>query len=89
MSISGLVVRALPDRVEDVRKQLIKLDGVEIHAIDDDGRMVITVDVANDHKAADTLMEMQKQDGVLSASLIYNHFEHSPEQSPAEKEQAR
>lgn len=89
MSISGLVVRALPDRIEDVRKQLIKLDGVEVHATDDDGRMVITVDVENDYQAADTLMEMQKQEGVLSASLIYNRFEHSLEQSPAEKEQAR
>ena len=89
MSISGLVVRALPDRVEDVREQLVRLGGVEIHAVSDDGRMVITVDVANDHEAADTLMEMQKQDGVLSASLIYNHFDHPTGQSPAEKEQAR
>lgn len=89
MSISSLVVHALPERAEDVREQLVRLDGVEVHAISDDGRMVITVDVANDHIAADTLMEMQKQDGVLSASLIYSHFENNTGQSPAEKEQAR
>lgn len=89
MSISGLVVHALPERTEGVREQLVRLDGVEVHAISDDGRMVITVDVPDDHKAADTLMEMQKQDGVLSASLIYNHFENNTGQSPTEKEQAR
>jgi len=89
MSISGLVVHAHPDRAIEVRDRLTGLEGVEVHAISDDGRLVITVDVPDDHQAADTLMTMQKQDGVLSASLIYNHFENSTGQSPAEKEQAR
>jgi len=89
MSISGLVVHAHPDRVEQVRAHLVDLEGVAIHAVSDEGRMVITVDVADDHVAADTLMEMQKQEGVLSASLIYNDFENNSGQSPAEKEQAR
>lgn len=89
MSISGLVVHALPERAEELRARLVELEGVEVHAIGDDGRLVVTVDVANDHQAADTLMDMQKQDGVLSASLIYNHFENNSGQSPAEKEQAR
>ena len=89
MSISGLVVHAHPEHATEVRERLTGLEGVEVHAISDDGRLVITVDVADDHQAADTLMAMQKQDGVLSASLIYNHFENSTGQSPAEKEQAR
>lgn len=89
MSISGLVVHAHPKSIDQVRSHLIDLEGVEIHAVSDDGRIVITVDVADDYKAADTLMEMQKQEGVLSASLIYNHFEHNTGQGPAEKEQAR
>lgn len=89
MSISGLVVHAHPDRAPEVRDRLTKFEGVEVHTITDDGRLVITVDLPDERQAADTLMEMQKQDGVLSASLIYNHFENSTGQSPAEKEQAR
>ena len=89
MSISSLVVHALPERAEEVRANLIALEGVEVHAISDEGRMVVTVDVERDNQAADTLMDIQKQDGVLSASLIYNRFDNMTGQSPAEKEQAR
>lgn len=89
MSISGLVIHAHPDQVADVQKRLMTLTGVEIHGVSDDGKMVITVDVKDDRIAADTLMEMQKQEGVLSASLIYNHFEKSDEESLVEKEQIR
>lgn len=89
MSISGLVVHARPEQVEVVQKRLLALEGVEIHGVSDAGKIVVTVDVENDHVAADTLIEMQKQEGVLSASLIYNHFEKSDEENLVEKEQVR
>lgn len=99
MSISGLVVHTLPARAPEVRERLTQYDGVEVHAVTEDGKMVITVDIPDDHRAADTLMDLQKQDGVLSASLIYTHFEpharnpqarnSQAEQGPADKELAR
>lgn len=89
MSISGLVIHAHPERTEDVRARLAEFEGIDIHAIGEDGRMVVTLDVADDQRAADTLMDMQKLEGVLNASLIYNQFENTSGQSPAEKEQAR
>ena len=89
MSISGLVIHAYPEHKEALSAQLAAIEGVDVHGIGEDGRMVVTVDVADDRKAADTVMDMQKLEGVLSASLIYNQFENTSEQSPAEKEQAR
>ena len=89
MSISGLVVHTLPARAPEVRERLTQYDGVEVHAITEEGKMVVTVDIADDHRAADTLMDLQKQDGVLSTSLIYTHFEPQAEQGPADKELAR
>lgn len=94
MSISGLVVHTLPARAPEVRARLNAYDGVEVHTVTDDGKMVITVDIPDDRRAADTLMDMQKQDGVLSASLIYTHFEPQSGnaqagQDPADKELAR
>jgi len=89
MSISSLVIHADPERINELHTCLEAFVGVEVHGISDDGKMVVTVDVANDRKAADTLMEIQKQDGVLSASLIYNHFEKSAEQSLGAKEHVR
>jgi len=89
MSISGLVIHAHPERTQEVRARLAELEGVDIHAVGEDGRMVVTLDSTSDNKAADTLMDMQKLEGVLNASLIYNQFENTSGQSPAEKEQAR
>lgn len=89
MSISGLVIHAHPERTQEVRARLAEIEGVDIHAVGEDGRMVVTLDSESDRKAADTLMDMQKLEGVLNASLIYNQFENTSGQSPAEKEQAR
>ncbi|MDH5750201.1 MAG: chaperone NapD [Rhodospirillales bacterium] len=84
MSISGLVLHVRPEQAEEVRDKVSELDGVEVHAVTDEGRLVVTVDQPEDHKAADTFTAIQNMDGVLNTSLVYNYFE----QDPAEKEPA-
>jgi len=42
------------------------------------------VDIEDEREAADTLMNLQREDGVLSASLIYNHFDTQAGSIPAE-----
>ncbi|MCI5207560.1 MAG: glutamate synthase [Candidatus Electrothrix sp. ATG2] len=73
MNISGIVVQAPPDRSEALQEQLIALSGVEIHAVNPEGSIVITVEDTPDNKPSDTLMQVQTIKGVLSASLIYNY----------------
>lgn len=84
MSISGLVVHVPPQRIGEMSQRLEAMEGVEVHTTTEDGKLVVTVDIEDEHKAADTLMDLQKADGVLSASLIYNHFESQAGQTPAE-----
>ena len=84
MSISGLVIHVRPGDVEPVTERIAAMAGVEIHATTGDGRLVVTVDRADDGDASDTLVALQNTDGVLSASLVYNYFE----QNSAEKEEA-
>ena len=76
MNIAGVVVHARPEKLEGVEAQLLGLPGVEVHATADDGRMVVTVE-DEAPRLADTVMGLQDVDGVLSASLIYHHFEES------------
>ena len=76
MNIAGVVIHARPEKLEGVEAQLLGLPGVEIHATADDGRMVVTVE-DEAPRLADTVMGLQDVDGVLSASLIYHHFEDS------------
>ena len=74
MNISGVVVRAHPKHLATVQSQLGAMPGVEVHAATDDGRMVVTVedDAAN---MVATINAFHDIKGVVSASLIYHHFD--------------
>jgi nitrate reductase NapAB chaperone NapD len=50
------------------------MPGVEIHAASDDGRMVVTIE--NDTATMiETMNSFHSIKGVVSASLIYQHFD--------------
>ena len=84
MSISGLVIHARPAKVGQVRAELAARPGVEVHGQSPDGRLVVTVDQADDVAAAETISGFQNLTDVFSVSLVYSHFDHIP----ADKEQA-
>ena len=74
MNISGIVVRVFPDTSEAVQERLEALSGVEIHAVNrDEGSIVITLEDTPDNVPSDIMMDVQKTQGVLAASLIYNY----------------
>ena len=75
MSITGLVVHAVPDTAGSVQDAIGALDGVEVHKVTDDGRLVVTVDNPDDGKAAQVFDSFRTIPGVLSTSLVYTHFE--------------
>jgi nitrate reductase NapD len=78
MSISSHVLQVRPEDIENVRQQIEGLDGIEVHAATDQGRLVVTLDQPDEDKAAETLQQIQAMDGILSASLVYTHFELDP-----------
>ena len=73
MNISGIVVHTSPENSIALQRQMTDLAGVEIHAAEGDGRIVITIEDTLDITPSDTLMSVQNMQGVLSASLIYNY----------------
>ena len=74
MNISGVVVHARPRYIKAVSSQLNTMPGVEIHAASDDGRMVVTIE--NDTATMiETMNSFHSIKGVVSASLIYQHFD--------------
>lgn len=75
MNISGVIVHSRPEKTAVVKQQLSALPGVEIHAISEDGRMVVTVEEASDSQMADTVNRLQDLEGVIAASMVYHHFE--------------
>jgi nitrate reductase NapD len=81
VNITGIVVYAKPDRCGAVREALLAIGGVEVHAISPEGRMVVTVERANDGAATDALDAIARTEGVLSTALVYHHDETLTEES--------
>ncbi len=79
MNISGVLVHIRPEQLAAVKSRLSDFSGVEIHAATDDGRLVVTIE--NDTGGMiDTMSALHDVEGVLSASLIYHHFDEEIEQ---------
>jgi nitrate reductase NapD len=75
MNISGVLVRAYPENIESVTRQLTEFEGVEVHGSNIDGRMVVTVEQETAGRLSDLVAQMHDVPGVLSASMIYHQFE--------------
>ncbi len=72
-SICGVLVHARPEHRDAIQERLLALPGVEIHAVTEDGRVIVTVEGDETSGAGDTLIQMQNIDGVLSAALVYQY----------------
>ena len=74
MNISGVLVKAYPEKIVTIEKILATMNGVEVHG-NKDGRIVITVEQASAGRVSDTMVEIQDVPGVLSAAMIYHQFD--------------
>ena len=75
MNISGVLVHARPEGVEAVKAQLLKIPGVEVHAVTPEGRLVLSIEAEHAGQMADTMVACQNVANVLSAAMIYHHDE--------------
>lgn len=86
MNIAGVIVHSRPEKLEGVKGALELMQGVEIHAETDDGRLVVTVEEDQDKLMAETVMNFHNVEGVLSAAMIYHHCECD---DPSEQEASK
>ena len=75
--VSSLVVHARPETLDDVRDALRAMPGVEIHGENAAGKIVITLETRTEHEVVQRLGAISELPGVLSAALVYHHFEAS------------
>lgn len=79
MNISSVIVIPHPDHIEAVRQQLLILEGVELHGVSPEGKMIVTLETAGDRETTDLYEKISLLDGVLSASMVYHQKESDPE----------
>lgn len=75
MNICGVIVQARPERLEMVRGRLDAIPGVAVHAATPEGKLIVTVEDNGAVEAADTILALHRLPDVLSATLVYHHFE--------------
>ncbi len=75
MNICGVLVHAMPSRLDDVRKSLSDLDGVEVHQVAEGGRIIVTLEDTPKSSAIDQLASIHRIQGVVAAALVYHQFE--------------
>ncbi len=75
MHIAGVVVQTRPERLAAVRNLLEALARVEVHAVNPDGRFVVTIEGDRRGAVADSLYRVNSLEGVLSACVVYEQSE--------------
>ena len=72
MNLASVIVRTRPEQLEQVRSGLLALPGVEVHAVGEQGQLVVTVEDDDQRDISETMARMHDVKGVLSASMVYH-----------------
>ena len=75
MSICSLVVYTKPKNLAPVEKALKAFDGVEVHATDPNGKVVVTIDHPDRSYCGEKILEMAQIEGVINTALVYEYTE--------------
>jgi nitrate reductase NapD len=86
MSIYSLVVHTKPENIESVSEQLQQKQGVNVHGINEKGKIVVSLDHPDRGYCSDTIMSFHNIPGVLNSSLIYEYFEDDDADAQKAKE---
>jgi|SRR5829696_6450447 len=80
--VSSLVIHVRPDNVTSVRAAMAAMPGLEIHA-EASGKLVATLETSTEADIVTQMNEISLLDGVMSAALVFHHFEPAAESEPA------
>ena len=72
-NVCGVLVHTRPGNVEEVKRRLAALPGVDVHAATEEGRVVVTVEDIPQRLAIETISDIFQTEGVINASLVYQY----------------
>lgn len=81
MTICSLVLQARPQLLEAVKAALKTMDGIEIHAQNESGKIVVTIDHPSREYCSQAMTNMSQLNGVMSSSLIFEYQEDLDKES--------
>lgn len=73
--IAGIVVYAVPDRIDLVASCIRALSCATIYAQTSDGKIVVTLETDSTRRTLDYMDAIRALDGVASVAMVYQHAE--------------
>ena len=73
--VVSLVVYADPSRVLEISDAVGRLPGVEVHANDGHGKLVVVLETAGDADMAAAINRVDRTAGVICTALVYQQTE--------------
>lgn len=80
LNITSIILGVAPQDAAGVSTQLKTIDGVEVHAIAEDGRMIVTIESGDEDNTSNTFEMIRQLPGVISAALVYHQYESDPDE---------
>jgi nitrate reductase NapD len=79
MNVSGILVVVPPSQVDETRRRLEELPGVEVHHVErSSGRMVVVQEAESVDEEVAALGRIKAMKGVMLAEMVYHFFEETP-----------
>jgi len=72
--VASFVAHAMADAIEDVSNAIDAIDGAEVHATGETGKIVFTVEAASQKLIGRHIDELRLHTGLLSLSPVYHQF---------------
>ena len=73
MNICSVVVHARPNQGTSLQEALCGISGVEVHGGAEQGKLVVTVEGADDDALADTMARFSDLEGVINTVMVYHY----------------
>jgi len=75
--VTSLVVHAIPAQLCDVRAAIEQLPDTEIHADNDQGKLVVVLETDNEYLILERIDQINAVRGVITTSMVYHQVEES------------
>ena len=72
LHVAGLSARASPSSIQAVLDLVARLPGAEVHAVTEDGRMVITIEDADEARILASIATISDIAGLMSLALAFS-----------------
>lgn len=75
MNVSSIVVKTVPEHLQEVIADINAIDLCEVHFNDDEGKIVVTIEGENINDQMERMKKIQAIPNVVSANLSYSYTE--------------